>query len=127
MENLCIMLHLLLIGSYDKGIFCSWDDDVCVHLLQNCHKALPETRKVIALEQILRMHTDTIPSTRALHVFLMEIYSPGSKRRTKDIFRRLREAAGFRTLELVLPGSSYTVGVSHLATPDSYTVMVFHK
>ncbi|ERN01298.1 hypothetical protein AMTRI_Chr03g147070 [Amborella trichopoda] len=94
-----------------KGILCSWDDDECVGLLKNCYKALPEKGKVIALEQVLPMHTDTSPSTRALlqaDVFLMAIYSPGSKRRTEDIFRRLSEAAGFRTLEIVLPGSFYT-------------------
>eukprot|EP00252_Welwitschia_mirabilis_P005603 TRINITY_DN1607_c0_g1_i1.p1 TRINITY_DN1607_c0_g1~~TRINITY_DN1607_c0_g1_i1.p1 ORF type:complete len:371 (+),score=1.60 TRINITY_DN1607_c0_g1_i1:188-1300(+) len=81
-----------------KWILHDWSDELCIRLLKNCHKALPENGKVIVIEHML----PTIPeaSTCAQESYqvdlLMLAYNPGGKERTEQDFRDLAHQSGFK-------------------------------
>ncbi|GLJ55140.1 hypothetical protein SUGI_1183340 [Cryptomeria japonica] len=64
-----------------KWILHDWSDDHCIKLMKNCHKALPENRKVIAVDSILPVGADTSSyAKQAFHVDIcMLAYNPGGK------------------------------------------------
>uniref|UniRef100_A0A0C9RLG0 TSA: Wollemia nobilis Ref_Wollemi_Transcript_12408_1558 transcribed RNA sequence n=1 Tax=Wollemia nobilis TaxID=56998 RepID=A0A0C9RLG0_9CONI len=80
-----------------KWILHDWSDDLCVKLLKNCHKALPEGGKVIVVDTILPVAAETSPYARqGFHVdVLMLAYNPGGKERTEQDFKDIASAAGF--------------------------------
>ena len=66
-------------------------------LLKNCYKALPDDGKVIVVDAILPLLSDTSISTRAnanIDAIVMTHYS-GGRERTEDEFLVLAKGAGF--------------------------------
>lgn len=100
-----------------KWILHDWSDDDCVKVLKNCHKALPEKGKVVVVDAILPMATETSPYARhAFHLdLLMMAYAPGGKERTEQEFRELGHAAGFAG------------GVQPICCVDGVWVIEFYK
>ncbi|KAG9455446.1 hypothetical protein H6P81_008350 [Aristolochia fimbriata] len=85
-----------------KWILHDWSDAHCLKLLQNCHKALPETGKVIIAESILPEAPETnLAANGVLHVdMIMLAHNPGGKERTRKEFEELANASGFTGFKL---------------------------
>nr|AFX98069.1 caffeic acid O-methyltransferase [Cunninghamia lanceolata]QBC40976.1 caffeic acid O-methyltransferase [Cunninghamia lanceolata] len=100
-----------------KWILHDWSDDHCIKLLKNCHKALPEKGKVIAVDSILPVAAETSAYARqAFHVDLcMLAYNPGGKERTEEEFKDLAKATGFAG------------GVKPICCVNGVWVIEFHK
>ena len=94
-----------------------WSDDLCLKLLKNCHKALPEKGKVIVVDTILPVGAKTYMYARqAFNLDLMMLaYTPGGKERTEQEFQNLAKAAGFAG------------GVKPVCCVNGMWVMEFHK
>ncbi|CAN1167672.1 Caffeic acid 3-O-methyltransferase [Linum perenne] len=88
-------LHLFL-----KWILHDWSDDHCLTLLKNCYKATPKDGKVIVMDAVAPIMTETTMSSKLTAAFnvAMMILSPGGKERSKDEFMSLAIGAGFRTI-----------------------------
>ncbi|GLJ55158.1 hypothetical protein SUGI_1183880 [Cryptomeria japonica] len=99
-----------------KWILHDWSDDHCIKLLKNCHKALPENGKVIAVDSILPVAAETSSyAKQAFHVDLcMLAYNPGGKERTEEEFKDLAKATGF-------------AGVKPICCVNGVWVIEFHK
>ncbi|KAF7145224.1 hypothetical protein RHSIM_Rhsim04G0105200 [Rhododendron simsii] len=52
-----------------KGVLHDWNDDLCLKLLKNCYKALPDNGKIIAAEGIL----PEMPDSARKGIFLMDL------------------------------------------------------
>lgn len=81
-----------------KWVLTTWTDEEIKHIMQNCHKALPEGGKLIACEPVLPENSDESHRTRALlegDIFVMTIYRAKGKHRTEEQFRQLAIDAGF--------------------------------
>ena len=100
-----------------QWILHDWSDVLCLKLLKNCHKALPEKGKVIVVDTILPVAAETSPYARqASHLDLMMLaYSPEGKERTEQEFQELGHAAGFAG------------GVKPICCVNGVWVIEFHK
>jgi len=93
-------------------VLTTWTDEECKHIMQSCHKALPEGGKLIACEPVLPEHSDESHRTRALlegDIFVMTIYRAKGKHRTEEQFRQLAIDAGFPRFRAFHVDHFYTV------------------
>ncbi|XP_054799558.1 cathecol O-methyltransferase 1-like [Prosopis cineraria] len=81
-----------------KWILHDWSDERCLKLLKNCHDAIPKDRKVIVVEAVLPVGSETSAAAKGITQFdvMMLTYCPGGKERTKHEFMKLATLAGFR-------------------------------
>ncbi len=89
-------LHLL------KQILHDWNDDRATQLLQNCHRALNPTGKVLLVEMLIPPDNRPSPA-QAMDLNMLVLL--GGQERTEEQFERLFKAAGFR-LDQVIPTHS---------------------
>ena len=72
-------------------------DNDCIKILKNCHRALPEKGRVIAVEFVLPATPET--TTAAQNMFIMDVIMfnnfSGGKERTEQEFMKLARDAGF--------------------------------
>ncbi|KAG6469965.1 caffeic acid 3-O-methyltransferase-like [Zingiber officinale] len=85
-----------------KLILHDWSDELCVKLLKNCWKSLPEKGKVIVMETVVPAVPDSSTKSKAILQLdlCMMAYNVGGKERTEEEFRALAVAAGFRGFNL---------------------------
>ncbi|URE22542.1 caffeic acid [Musa troglodytarum] len=80
-----------------KWILHDWSDDLCVTLLKNCWKSLPENGKVLVVEYIRPVAPAA--TAKAQFVFQLDLvmlaHCIGGKERTEEEFRALATEAGF--------------------------------
>lgn len=74
----------------------NWRDKKCLHLLQNCYKALSETGKVIVVDSIMPEE----PATSLDNKYVSQcdnnmLTITGGKERTEKEFEALSKGAGF--------------------------------
>ena len=71
-------------------------------LLKNCYNALPNTGKVIVLEQILPIYADIAPffQEKSLSDMLMMTQTPGGKERMQQELFALAFGAGFKGISI---------------------------
>ncbi|KAJ7550502.1 hypothetical protein O6H91_07G103900 [Diphasiastrum complanatum] len=95
-----------------QNVFVDWDEESCIKILQNCHKALPEGGKVIIVEPILEPSgSKGLAERLAMDADLVLLTSTGEGRlRTHKQWKKRLEAAGFRPrvniVSLPLPNAS---------------------
>ena len=77
-----------------KHIIHDWDDERCLQLLRNCHKAMPAHAKLLVCEKVLPDGNDA-PYTRILDMVML-LNTPGGRERTESEYRTLFHKAGFR-------------------------------
>ncbi|XP_008775842.2 tricetin 3',4',5'-O-trimethyltransferase-like [Phoenix dactylifera] len=84
-----------------KWIMHDWSDELCVKILKNCYKALPDNGKVILVECILPVAPEPTPSAQGVfHLdMIMLAHNPGGKERTEKEYKDLAEGAGFTGLK----------------------------
>jgi SAM-dependent methyltransferase len=89
-------LHLL------KQIVHDWDDERATILLQNCHRALSPTGKLLLVEMVIPPDNRPSPA-QAMDLNMLVLL--GGRERTEGEYRRLLQAAGFR-LDRIIPTHS---------------------
>jgi hypothetical protein len=89
-----------------KWIIHDWNDDQSVAILKNCHRALPENRKLILVEAV-------VPASNEPHfskfIDLNMLVMTGGRERTEEEFRALYKTAGFRLTRVVPTDSPFSV------------------
>ncbi|KAM3353487.1 hypothetical protein ACQJBY_024576 [Aegilops geniculata] len=84
------------------AIFLKWilhlqNDDDCIKILKNCHRALPANGKVIVVEIVLP--TTTEATREAQDMFLLDVIMfnnlQGGKERTEQDFLKMARSSGF--------------------------------
>lgn len=85
-----------------KHIIHDWDDARALSILKNCHRAMPETGKLLLVEMV-------VPKGNEPHFAKIQdlemLLSPGGLERTEAEFRELFAAAGFE-LKRIIPTAS---------------------
>ncbi|KAF8092631.1 hypothetical protein N665_0407s0011 [Sinapis alba] len=95
-----------------KWILHDWTDELCIKLLKNCWKSLPENGKVIIVDLI----TPTEPKSgdfSSNYMFAMDMLMltqcSGGKERSFSQFENLAFGSGFRRCEVICCAYSYSV------------------
>jgi hypothetical protein len=89
-----------------KHIIHDWDDERSIKILQNIRSAMNENGKVLILEIVVPEGNEPSPS-KALD--LMMLVMEGGKERTKDEYRTLLAAAGFKLTRIIPTKSPFSV------------------
>lgn len=73
------------------------NDDDCIKILKNCHRALPANGKVIVVEIVLPATTEA--TREAQDMFLLDVIMfnnlQGGKERTEQDFLKMARGSGF--------------------------------
>ena len=88
-----------------KWIIHDWNDEQCVTILRNCHRALPEHGTLLLVERMMPEALGTSDEDRA-HAMsdLNMLRGPGGLERTEQQYRRLLSESGFH------PGAVFPAG-----------------
>ena len=89
-----------------KHIIHDWDDESSIKILQNIRSAMSEDGKVLIVEMVVPEGNEPHPS-KALDILMLVM--EGGKERTRDEYRKLLEAAGFRLTRVIPTKSPYSV------------------
>lgn len=89
-----------------KHIIHDWDDESSIKILKNIRAALSENGKVLIIEMVVPDGNEPSPS-KALDILMLVM--EGGKERTKEEYRRLLEASGFKLTKIVPTKSPYSV------------------
>ncbi|XP_058114641.1 caffeic acid 3-O-methyltransferase-like isoform X2 [Magnolia sinica] len=85
-----------------KWIFSHWTDEQCLQILKNCYKALPDSGKVIIVENVLPEEIkNDVGAQDTLQFDVIEIAWSEGKMRTVKELEELAKIAGFAGLSLV--------------------------
>lgn len=89
-----------------KHIIHDWDDARALAILRNCHRAMPETGKLLLVEMV-------VPPGNEPHFAKIQdlemMLSPGGLERTAGEFRQLFAAAGFELTRIIPTASPMSV------------------
>jgi O-methyltransferase domain len=89
-----------------KHIIHDWDDARALSILRNCHRAMPETGKLLLVEMV-------VPPGNEPHFGKIQdiemMLSPGGLERTAEEFRALFAAAGFELTRIIPTASPMSV------------------
>ena len=89
-----------------KWIIHDWSDEQSVAIMKNCHRALPESGKLILVEAVV---PDGDEPHFAKFIDLNMLVMTGGKERTEAEFRKLYEDSGFRLTRIVPTESPFSV------------------
>ncbi len=89
-----------------KHIIHDWDDENSIKILQNIRSAMNDNGKVLIIEMVVPEGNEPSPS-KALDILMLVM--EGGKERTKDEYRKLLEASGFRLTRIIPTKSPYSV------------------
>lgn len=82
-----------------KHILHDWDDERAIAILQQCHRAMSEQGRVLAIEQVIPEGNE--PFIGKLLDVNMLVMCPGGKERTATEYREIFAAAGFNLTRIV--------------------------
>jgi hypothetical protein len=89
-----------------KHIIHDWDDEHSINILRSIHSAMNINGKVLIIEMVIPEGNEPSPS-KALDILMLVM--EGGKERTKDEYRGLLEASGFRLTRIIPTKSPYSV------------------
>ncbi|XP_015866530.3 desmethylxanthohumol 6'-O-methyltransferase-like [Ziziphus jujuba] len=79
-----------------KGIIHDWTDEMCVEILKNCRKAIPEnTGKLIIVDNVLELESDYVFKESHVLLDLIMMVITSGKERTEAEWKKLLEEGGF--------------------------------
>lgn len=85
-----------------RHIIHDWDDEKCVTILRNIHKAIPNTGKLLVIESVIEKGND--PSFGKI-LDLTMLLIPGGMERTREEYDALLKKGGF-TISRIVPTSA---------------------
>jgi hypothetical protein len=89
-----------------RHIIHDWDDEKCLTILRNCHRAMPAAGKLLVIESVIP------PGNQPFHgkfLDLVMLLIPGGKERTESEYRTLFERAGFELTRIVPTGTEVSI------------------
>jgi ubiquinone/menaquinone biosynthesis C-methylase UbiE len=89
-----------------RHIIHDWDDDKCLTILRNCHRAMTPSSKLLVVESVIP------PGNEPFHgkfLDLVMLLIPGGKERTENEYRTLFERAGFELTRIVPTGTEVSI------------------
>lgn len=89
-----------------RHIIHDWDDEKCRTILNNCHRAMSSTSKLLVIESVIPPGNDFFPG-KFLDLVMMLI--PGGKERTEDEYRTLFSECGFELTRIVPTGTDVSI------------------
>lgn len=89
-----------------KHIIHDWDDESSIKILQNIRSAMNEKGKVLIIEMVVPEGNEPHPS-KALDILMLVM--EGGKERTKDEYRKLLDATGFKLTRIISTKSPYSL------------------
>ncbi len=89
-----------------KHIIHDWDDERSIKILKSIRSAMKENGKVLIIEMVVPEGNEPSPSH---NLDLMMLVMEGGKERTKEEYRTLLEAAGFRMTRVIATKSPYSI------------------
>ncbi|KAJ1429187.1 S-adenosyl-L-methionine-dependent methyltransferase [Sesbania bispinosa] len=94
-----------------KWILHNWNDEDCLKLLKNCHKAIPDDGKVIVVDAVLPVlpENTTIAKVASQADLIMMTQFSGGKERTQNEFMKLALGSGFSGIRVACRVSVFCV------------------
>ncbi|KAF3443876.1 hypothetical protein FNV43_RR13566 [Rhamnella rubrinervis] len=85
-----------------KGVLHDWSDEMCVKILKNCRKAIPENSgKLIIVEMILELQESDIFEEAKITLDLVMMMSNSGKERTEVEWKKLLKEGGFPRCRII--------------------------
>ena len=84
----------------------NWDDQSCVTILQNCHKAMQPAARLLIIERVLPIGNEK--SEAILFDINMLVMTEGQER-TEGEYERLLEASGFILHQIIRTESAVSI------------------
>jgi hypothetical protein len=89
-----------------RHIIHDWDEEKCLTILRNCHRAMPSASKLLVIESVIPPGNQPFQGKFLdLHMLLI----PGGKERTENEYRKLFERAGFELARIVPTGTEVSI------------------
>jgi hypothetical protein len=85
-----------------RHIIHDWDEDKCLTILRNCHRAMLPTSKLLVIESVIPAGNQPF---HGKFLDLVMLLIPGGKERTESEYRALFERAGFELTRVVPTGT----------------------
>jgi hypothetical protein len=89
-----------------KSVLHNWDDQSCVKILQNCHKAMQPAGSLLIIERVLPKENEK--SEAILFDINMLVMTEGQER-TEGEYKKLLEASGFTLHQVICTESAVSV------------------
>ncbi|WP_437224476.1 methyltransferase [Planctomicrobium sp. SH661] len=89
-----------------RHIIHDWDEEKCLAILRNCHRAMSADSKLLVVESVIPPGNDPFPG-KLLDLVMLII--PGGKERTEAEYRSLFDQAGFDLVKIVPTDSGVSV------------------
>jgi ubiquinone/menaquinone biosynthesis C-methylase UbiE len=89
-----------------RHIIHDWDEDKCLTILRNCHRAMSPESKLLVIESVIPSGNGPF---HGKFLDLVMLLIPGGKERTEDEYRGLFERAGFELTQIVPTGTEISI------------------
>ena len=89
-----------------RHIIHDWDDEKCLTILRNCHRAMLPASKLLVIESVIP------PGNEPFHGKFLDLHMlliPGGKERTENEYRALFKRAGFELARIVPTGTEISI------------------
>lgn len=83
-----------------QNILHNWSDAVCVKILKNCWKALPDNGKIIIVEDVIPENIDEAKTALFGDMLMLTLFI-GGKERTENEYQFLAKESGFFGFKIV--------------------------
>ncbi|GLJ19604.1 hypothetical protein SUGI_0354710 [Cryptomeria japonica] len=84
-----------------KNVLTDWDDESCIKILQNCHKALPKSGRLILAEIMTAEDSNSYESNEIVFDLVMIALANGGKERSKQEWMKLLQISNFSVEKIV--------------------------
>lgn len=81
-----------------RHIIHDWDEEKCLTILRNCHRAMPDTGRLLVVESVIPAGNEPFGGK---FLDLVMLLIPGGKERTEDEYRELFAQGGFELTQVV--------------------------
>jgi len=89
-----------------RHIIHDWDEEKCLTILRNCHRAMRSASKLLVIESVIHSGNEPfLGKFLDLHMLLI----PGGKERTESEYRSLFERVGFELTRVVPTGAEVSI------------------
>jgi ubiquinone/menaquinone biosynthesis C-methylase UbiE len=89
-----------------RHIIHDWDEEKCVTILRNCHRAMRPESKLLVIESVIPPGNEPF---NGKFLDLVMLLIPGGKERTENEYRILFERAGFELTRIVPTGTEVSI------------------
>jgi ubiquinone/menaquinone biosynthesis C-methylase UbiE len=89
-----------------RHIIHDWDEDKCLTILGNCHRAMSPKSKLLVIESVIPSGNEPF---HGKFLDLVMLLIPGGKERTQEEYRALFEQAGLELAQIVPTGTEVSI------------------